>query len=86
MTKINWTEIIGALVSDAGLTQPEIAKLCGCGQSTISDLLRGHTTDPRTSTGLMLLTLAKQRGIDVPSVSSDIHDGVHTLPQEAING
>jgi hypothetical protein len=57
---INWSEIIGELVERGGLTQPEIAKLCDCGQSTISDLLRGNTLDPRTSTGLLLLGLARQ--------------------------
>ena len=66
MAPINWPEIIRALVDKAGLTQPEIARLCGCGQSTISDLLRGNTTDPRTSTGLLLLGLAKQHGLADP--------------------
>lgn len=66
MAPINWPEIIRALVDKAGLTQPEIARLCGCGQSTISDLLRGNTTDPRTSTGLLLLGLAKQHGVAEP--------------------
>lgn len=66
MLHINWPQIIRALVETAGLTQPEIARLCGCGQSTISDLLRGNTTDPRTSTGLMLLSLADKHGIDLP--------------------
>lgn len=63
MQSINWPDIIRALVRDAGLTQPEIARLCQCGQSTISDLLRGNTTDPRTSTGLLLLGLARQHGV-----------------------
>lgn len=66
MDSINWPQIINALVDDAGLTQPEIAKLCDCGQSTISDLLRGNTKDPRTSTGLLLLGLARQHGVADP--------------------
>ena len=70
MSPIPWPTIIRGLTS-AGLTQPEIAQLCGCGQSTISDLVRGSTTDPRTSTGLALLALARERGIyaaDWPSL------------------
>lgn len=67
MTTINWPKIIGALVENAGLTQPEIARLCECGQSTISDLFRGNTTDPRTSTGLLLLGLAQQQGVFQPT-------------------
>jgi hypothetical protein len=66
MFKPDWPQIIRALVED-GLTQPEIARLCECGQSTISDLLRGETTDPRTSTGLLLLGLAKMRGVADPT-------------------
>lgn len=76
MEHLPWPKIIGGLTA-AGLTQPEIARLCGCGQSTISDLLRGATTDPRTSTGLLLLGLARQRGVfalDLPLARS---------PQEA---
>jgi hypothetical protein len=64
MTKINWPEIINALVLRAKLTQPEIARLCSCGQSTVSDLLRGNTTDPRVSTGLALLQLARKHGLE----------------------
>lgn len=59
---IPWSTIIRSLTG-AGLTQPEIAQFCGCGQSTISDLARGATTDPRTSTGLALLGLARARGV-----------------------
>lgn len=66
MELIHWPTIIRGL-TDAGLTQPDIARLCGCGQSTISDLLRGTTNDPRTSTGLRLLGLARDRGIFDPS-------------------
>lgn len=63
---IPWPNIIRSLVDTAKLTQPEIARLCGCGQSTISDILRGNTTDPRTSTGLLLLGLAKRHGVYAP--------------------
>lgn len=65
MEPIDWPRILRALLA-AGMTQPEIAKACDCGQSTISDMLRGKTTDPRTSLGLRLLTLGSCRGVDVP--------------------
>ena len=65
MDQINWSQIVRRL-TESGLTQPEIARLCQCGQSTVSDLLRGATTDPRTSTGLLLLGLARQRGVFEP--------------------
>lgn len=65
MEPIDWPRILRALLAD-GMTQPEIAKACDCGQSTISDMLRGKTNDPRTSLGLRLLTLGRQRGVDVP--------------------
>ena len=38
---IPWPEIIRNLV-DGGMTQPQIAEACDCGQSTISDMLRGN--------------------------------------------
>lgn len=65
MHLIPWPTIIRGLTA-SGLTQPEIARLCHCGQSTVSDLLRGATTDPRTSTGLLLLGLARERGVHAP--------------------
>ena len=66
MDNIPWPEIIRGLTG-SGLTQPEIARLCNCGQSSVSDLLRGTTTDPRTSTGLRLLSLARLRGVYMPT-------------------
>lgn len=65
-TTIPWPEIIRKLVL-SGLTQPQIAEACKCGQSTISDMLNGKTTDPRTSLGLRLLAMARSNGIDVPA-------------------
>ncbi|MBN8493225.1 MAG: helix-turn-helix domain-containing protein [Burkholderiales bacterium] len=70
MQQIPWPELIAGLIR-SGLTQPQLAEAAGCGQSTISELLRGKTTDPRTSTGLVLLRLAKDRcGIDVETLAS----------------
>lgn len=57
METINWQQIIKSILA-SGKTQPQIAEECGCGQSTVSALLNGKTTDPRTSTGLRLLKLA----------------------------
>lgn len=65
MTPINWPGLIRALL-DSGVTQPQLAEAAGCGQSTISDLLRGKTTDPRTSTGLALIRMGNSRcGLDI---------------------
>lgn len=65
MEPIDWPHIIRALVA-SGLTQPRIAEHCKCGQSTVSDMLKGNTKDPRTTTGLLMLSLARQRGVPVP--------------------
>lgn len=62
MTDINWPRAIGGLIA-TGMTQPQIAQACECGQSTISDMLNGKTTDPRTSLGLRLLSLCERHGI-----------------------
>ena len=65
MDPINWPDIIRALLA-CGLTQPKIAERCKCGQSTVSDMLKGNTRDPRTTTGLLMLALAADHGIAVP--------------------
>lgn len=39
---MNWVETI-ALLKEAGYTQEQIAKKCGCAQNTISDLATGKT-------------------------------------------
>lgn len=68
-----WPSIIEGLVQ-SGLTQPQIAHAADCGQSTISDLLRGKTCDPRTSVGLVLLKMAEDRipGFVAPSVDYEL--------------
>lgn len=53
---MNWTNIITKL-SDAGVTQKEIAQHCGCGQSTISEILRGEIKNPAYSIGSGLIDL-----------------------------
>lgn len=66
MQAIPWPSIIKG-ITESGLTQPDIAKLCDCGQATISDLAQGKTKDPRTSTGLVLLDLARKAGVKAAS-------------------
>jgi transcriptional regulator with XRE-family HTH domain len=62
---IDWSSVIQALVA-LGVTQSDIAKACACGQSTISELRSGRTTDPRVSTASALMRLAFARGIRIP--------------------
>jgi transcriptional regulator with XRE-family HTH domain len=64
MSEPHWPQITRQLV-ESGITQPELAKACGCSQSTVSDVIRGRTKDPRASIALALLRLAKERGIEV---------------------
>lgn len=47
---MDWKTTI-AQIQAHGLTQPQIAAVCGCGQATISDLASGKTQDPRHSLG-----------------------------------
>lgn len=61
---MDWKLLIGEL-QERGLTQPQIAAICGCGQATISDLASGTTKDPRHSLGKRLEELAERlRGED----------------------
>ena len=53
---MNWAEVISELKS-LGYTQPMVAEECGCAQSTVSDLAKGNTEDPRHSTGEALRAL-----------------------------
>ncbi|WP_041494496.1 helix-turn-helix domain-containing protein [Burkholderia sp. KJ006] len=56
---MNWQTIVVTLTNRAagGWTQLELAKLCECGQSTISDLARGATEQPGADLALRLLEL-----------------------------
>jgi hypothetical protein len=62
--EIDWTKLLSAIVA-SGMSQPQVAAACQCGQSTISFVLRGLTKDPRSSLGFRLIALARSRGIDV---------------------
>jgi transcriptional regulator with XRE-family HTH domain len=60
---MDWKTLIAELIA-MGMTQPEIAARCGCGQTTISELYRGVTHEPRHSLGekLRKLHTSKRRG------------------------
>lgn len=53
---MDWKQIIADLVA-RGLSQPQIAKACGCSQSTVSALLNGQQAQPRYELGKCLLAL-----------------------------
>jgi transcriptional regulator with XRE-family HTH domain len=53
---MSWASTIARLQS-LGFSQPQLAVICGGGQSTIGDLATGRTKEPRYSTGRKLLSL-----------------------------
>lgn len=53
---MDWPAVIAEL-QQLGMKQPQIAAACGCRQSTVSELARGATKDPRHSTGEALRKL-----------------------------
>ncbi len=55
---MDWKPVIAQVRAKQGLTQPQLAKLVGCSQACISDLVRGRVREPRYSLGLRLLELA----------------------------
>ena len=57
---VMWQTIIKEIKLASGLTQPEIANKCGCGQTTISELETGKTGDPRYTLGKSLLSLHRK--------------------------
>lgn len=61
---MDWKKLIGDLLQ-AGMTQQEIADRCGSKQSTISEIYRGDTADPRYALGekLKKLHAVKRRAI-----------------------
>jgi|GEM_PF-3412711 len=72
MKAIDWSAVIASLVA-SGMTQPQIAEACKCGQSTVSDMLNRRTTDPRASLAFKLLGMLRDRGLPEPA-TSDIAD------------
>lgn len=59
---MDWKQLI-AEIRAGGLSQPQIASACGCGQATISDLASGVTKDPRDSLGQALRALHAKVGV-----------------------
>jgi len=57
---MNWKKLLSEL-NEMGMTQAVIAKECGCGQSTISELLRGITISPTFDLGNKLINLHVQK-------------------------
>lgn len=57
---MDWKNLIAELIAN-GMTQPEIAARCGCGQTTVSELARGVTTEPRYTLGEKLKKLHAER-------------------------
>jgi transcriptional regulator with XRE-family HTH domain len=55
-----WTSVVAALMR-SGLTQSQLAGLCGVAQSTISDLHRGASRSPSFGLGQKLLQLQAER-------------------------
>jgi transcriptional regulator with XRE-family HTH domain len=56
---MDWQKIIIELTdrSIGGFTQAALAEICGCGQSTISEIGRGIISRPNADVGMKLLEL-----------------------------
>lgn len=57
---MDWKKVIEEIKA-TGMTQAEIADKAGMGTGTLSELVNGHTVDPRFSNGQALLDLHKER-------------------------
>lgn len=62
---MDWKSLITEL-QGLGLSQAQIAKLCDCGQATISELATGKSNQPRFALGkaledLLIRTRAEQQ-------------------------
>jgi len=60
---MDWKSIIAALQKH--YSQAQIAALCGCSQSAVSDLAKGHIAQPRHSLGEALKDLLARAEADV---------------------
>lgn len=58
---MDWKAVIAELLDEHGMSQPQIAAVCNCAQSSISAIARGETKDPRHSIGDHLLTLLEEK-------------------------
>ena len=82
---MNWAELISRL-QEAGLSQPQIARRCGCAQSTISDLASGNTKDPRFSIGKALVELAETKPNQPQTPTHQAQAAIKTVAQEVAHG
>lgn len=57
---MDWKKLVSDLTA-AGVTQAQIAELCGVAQSTVSDLQRGATKSPSFELGNKLIALHAER-------------------------
>jgi hypothetical protein len=73
----DWSALIAELTDVHDMSQSQIAAYCDCGQTTISDLLRRDTKDPRWRIGerLRALRSAKRREAAEKSVSTPAPGG-----------
>ena len=60
LTGMDWQSLIADLKS-RGFRQEDIAAICKCKQSTVSDLARGITKRPNFELGQALIALHKSR-------------------------
>lgn len=69
---MDWKAVIAELLDVHGMSQPQIAAVCNCAQSSISAIARGETKDPRHSIGDHLLSLLeeKRRGLAAQAASA----------------
>lgn len=71
---MDWKLLIAEL-QGFGLSQGAIAGECGCGQSTISELAKGVTKDPRHSIGEKLRQLAKTKREEAAAADAEQDSG-----------
>jgi transcriptional regulator with XRE-family HTH domain len=57
---MDWQSLIAELKARK-FTQEDIASICNCGQSTVSDLARGITKRPNFEIGQTLIALHKSK-------------------------
>ena len=57
---MDFKQLIADLMA-AGISQPQIAKQCGCAQATVSELASGVNKQPRYTLGAALVALHKRK-------------------------
>lgn len=67
---MDWKSLIAELQA-FGLSQGVIAERCRCGQSTISELSKGVTKDPRHSIGEALRRLVEEKRAEKQAAPAD---------------